>query len=405
MLITGLGVIAPIGVGKRAFWDAISRGVSGTRRVDDLFDLEGVGAKIGARVVDFDPLCYIDKRRVRRIGRSAQFALVALQAALRDGKFDLEAVDKTRLGVIMGTGIGAVEAFLENHLALLNKGPRRVSPFFIPKFMPNDVVAEISLETGAKGPNFGTVSACASSAHAIGIAADHIRLGYADAMIAGGAEATMVPLTYAGFDKMRALSRRNEEPQSASRPFDAHRDGFVMGEGAGVLILESEAHARARGAHVYAELAGYGQTGDAHHITEPAPNGEGAQRAMRLALSNSGLALEDVGYINAHGTATALNDKTETKAIRSVFPNPPPTSSTKSQIGHLLGAAGAVEAIATLMAFEENLLPPTINYRTPDPECELDVIPNQARPAEINVALSNAFGFGGHNVTLAFRRV
>lgn len=403
-MITGLGVIAPIGAGKRAFWDAIIGGVSGTRRVDDFFDLEGIGAKIGARVVEFDPLQYMDKRRVRRIGRSAQFALGALRAALQDGKFDLKAVDRTRLGVVMGTGIGAVEAILENHLALLNKGPRRVSPFFIPKFMPNDIVAEISLETGAKGPNVGSVSACASSAHAIGIAADHIRLGYADAMIAGGAEATMVPLTYAGFDQMRALSRCNEEPESASRPFDANRDGFVMGEGAGILILESEAHARARGAHVYAELAGYGQTGDAHHITEPAPNGEGAQRAMRLALSNSGLALEDVDYINAHGTATVLNDKTETKAIRSVFPNPPPTSSTKSQVGHLLGAAGAVEAIATLMAFEENLLPPTINYQTPDPECELDVVPNMARPAEINVALSNAFGFGGHNVTLAFRR-
>lgn len=397
-------MITAIGRGKRAFWDALKCGASGVRRVDDLIDLEGVGAKVGAPVADFDPLCYVDKKLARRIGRAAQFALAAWQDALQDSGLVLDDVDKDRMGVVMGTGIGAVEAIIENHLAILEKGPRRVSPFFIPKFMPNDVAAEVSLASGARGPNFGTVSACASSAHAIGLAADLIRLGTADIMVAGGAEATMMSLTYAGFDQIRALSRHNDDPACASRPFDATRDGFVMGEGAGILLLERLEHARARGAHIYAELAGYGQTGDAHHITEPAPGGEGAQRAMRLALSNAGLHPNEVGYVNAHGTATPLNDKTETAALKGVFPSPPPTSSTKSQIGHLLGAAGAVEAVATLLAFAEDVLPPTINYQHPDPECDLDVIPNQARAVRIEAALSNAFGFGGHNVTLAFRR-
>lgn len=379
--------------------------MSGTRRVDDFIDLEGVGSKIGSPVLDFDPADYIEKRKIRRIGRASQFAMAALKNGLEDCQLNLDDVDMTRMGVIMGTGIGAVEAILENHIAMLEKGPRRVSPFFIPKYMPNDIVAEISMATGAKGPNFGSVSACASSAQAIGTAADFIKLDYADIMIAGGAESTMLPLTYAGFDQIRALSRCNDEPEKASRPFDATRDGFVMGEGASLLILESEEHAKARGAHVYAELASYGQTADAHHITEPAPNGEGAQRAMKMALDISGLTPGDVNYINAHGTATPLNDKNESAAIRAVFgDNPPATSSTKSQIGHLLGAAGAIEAVATMLAFEENMLPPTINYEHPDPECDLDVIPNQAREAEIDIALSNVFGFGGHNVTLAFKR-
>jgi len=373
--------------------------------VDDLLKLDGIECKIGAPLADFDPLQYMEKRRAHRIGRAAQFALAALQWALEDSELDLSAVDKDRMGVVMGTGIGAVEALTDNYDILLSKGPKRVSPFFIPKFMPNDVAAEISLQCGAKGPNFGTVSACASSAHAIGQAGDLIRMGHADVMIAGGAEAAMLPLTYAGFDQIGALSRYNDTPQAASRPFDATRNGFVLGEGAGVLLLESEAHARARGARVYAELAGFGQSADAHHITEPAPGGEGAQRAIRLALRQGNIAPEEVDYINAHGTSTPLNDKTETQAIRAVFKRPPPTSSTKSQIGHLLGGAGAVEAVATLMAFAENTLPPTMNYQTPDPECDLDVIANQARPAQVRVALSNAFGFGGHNVTLAFRRI
>jgi len=400
-----MGVLSSIGTGKREFWDALKAGISGTRRVDDFIDLEGVGSKVGGAILDFDPTDYMEKRKVRRIGRASQFALAALKNGLEDANLDLDGVDLNRMGVIMGTGIGAVEAILENHLAMLEKGPRRVSPFFIPKYMPNDIVAEISLSTGAKGPNFGSVSACASSAQALGIAADFIKLDYADIMIAGGAESTMLPLTYAGFDQIRALSRRNDEPEKASRPFDAQRDGFVMGEGAGLLFLESEEHAKARGAHIYAELSGYGQTADAHHITEPAPNGEGAQRSMKLALELSDLSLDDIGYINAHGTATPLNDKNESAAIKAVFSNPPPISSTKSQVGHLLGAAGAIEAIATMMAFEENILPPTINYENPDPECDLDVIPNKAREAQINAALSNVFGFGGHNVTLAFKRL
>lgn len=392
-------------MGKRAFWDALKAGASGARRVEDLLKLDGIECKIGAPVMGFDPLNYMEKRRAHRIGRAAQFALAALHYALTDGALDPSRVDPNRMGVVIGTGIGAVEALTENYDILLGKGPKRVSPFFIPKFMPNDVVAEISMQCKAKGPSFGTVSACASSAHAIGQAGDLIRLGHADVMIAGGTEAAMLPLTYAGFDQIGALSRYNDCAQTASRPFDATRNGFVLGEGAGILLLESEAHARARGAQIYAELAGFGQSADAHHITEPAPGGEGAQRAMRMALEQANIAAEEVDYINAHGTSTPLNDKTETKAIRAVFKRPPSTSSTKSQIGHLLGGAGAVEAIATLMAFAENTLPPTINYRTADPECDLDVVPNQARAAEVRVALSNAFGFGGHNVTLAFRRV
>jgi len=373
--------------------------------VDGLLDLEGIGAKVGAPVPDFDPLDYMEKRRARRIGRAAQFALAALGLALEDGGLDLETVDKTRLGVVMGTGIGAVEAVLESHLALLEKGARRVSPFFIPKFMPNDITAEVALDAGAQGPSFGSVSACASSAHAIGVASDLIRLGYADVMLAGGAEAALLPLTYAGFDQLRALSRCNDLPHAASRPFDLNRSGFVLGEGAGIIVLESRNHAQARSARAYAALAGYGQTSDAHHITEPSRDGSGARRAMEVALVRSRVAPEDVDYINAHGTATRLNDKTETLAIKSVFKRTPPTSSTKSQIGHLLGAAGAVEAVATLLALDEGVIPPTINYRTPDPLCDLDVVPNVPRQAKVNVALSNAFGFGGHNVSLVFRRV
>ncbi len=405
VLVTGLGLITPIGSGKAAFWDGLKAGRSGVGRVDDSIELDGVQCKIGARVADFDPRDYADKRRVRRLGRATLFALGALRWALDDAGLDPNALDKERLGVVIGTGIGAVEAIIENHLSLLESGPRRVSPFFITKFMPNAVPAEIALACGARGPNFGTVSACASSAHAIGVAADMIKLGYADVVIAGGSEAAMWPLTYAGFDQIKALSRNNDHPERASRPFDAERDGFVLGEGAGLVILESEAHAAKRDAHAYAELAGFGQSCDAHHITEPAPGGEGAQRSMRMAVERAGAAPDEVGYINAHGTATALNDKTETQAIRGVFPSPPPTSSTKSQIGHLLGAAGAVEAAAALMALSEGLLPPTINYRTPDPECDLDVVPNEPRAAGVKLVLSNAFGFGGHNATLALRKL
>lgn len=407
VVITGIGAITPIGVGKEGFWEGLKSGCSGVQRVDDLVDLEGIESKIGAPVRNFDPLDYMDKKRARRLGRSTQLAIAATRQALEDSRLDLESEDTSRIGVLVGTGIGNIEILVENHLTMLNEGPHRVSPFFVPMFMPNATAGEISIEWGLKGPNYGLVSACASSNHALGVAADFIRLGYADVMIAGGSEAVLLPLTYAGFDQARALSRRNDAPERASRPFDAQRDGFVVGEGAGVVILESVEHARARDAHIYAELAGHGMTADAHHITAPAPDGLGAKRAMEMALERAGVSPDEVDYINAHGTATELGDIAETQAIKMVFSERAykiPVSSTKSQIGHLLGGAGAVEAIATLLALEEGILPPTINYEHPDPQCDLDYVPNRARLAKVRTALSNSFGFGGHNSTLVFRK-
>ncbi len=408
VVVTGVGAITPIGHGREGFWQGLKEGRSGTQRVDDLVDLEGIESKLGAPVRDFDPLEYMDKRRARKLGRSTQLAIAAARLALEDSGLSLEREDKDRVGVLIGTGIGNIEVLIENHLTYLERGARRVSPFFVPMFMPNAVAGEISLEWGLRGPDYGIVSACASSNHAVGMAADLIRWGYADVMIAGGSESVMLPLTYAGFDQARALSRRNDEPEKASRPFDAERDGFVVGEGAGILVLESFEHAMNRDARVYAELAGHGMSADAHHITAPDPEGRGAQKAMENALENAGVSQEEVGYINAHGTATDLGDVAETQAIKAVFGERAyqiPVSSTKSQIGHLMGGAGAVEAIAALMALVEGVLPPTINYEHPDPECDLDYVPNEARPAQVDVVLSNSFGFGGHNSTIVLRRI
>ncbi len=408
VVITGLGAITPIGIGKEQFWQGLKAGRSGARRVDDRVDLEGIACKIGASVIDFDPLDYMDKKRARRLGRSTQMALAAARQALADSGLNLERENKGRIGVLVGTGIGNIEVLIENHLKILKEGPRRVSPFFVPMFMPNATPGEISIEWGLQGPNYGIVSACASSNHALGMAADMIRLGYADLMLAGGSESVLLALTFAGFDQARALSRRNDAPQKASRPFDAERDGFVVGEGAGVLILEGLEHAQGRGAHIYGELAGHGMTADAHHITAPAPDGLGAKGAMALALQAAGVSASEVDYINAHGTSTDLGDIAETEAIKLLFGERAyqiPVSSTKSQIGHLLGGAGAVEAIATIMALEEGILPPTINYEHPDPQCDLDYVPNEARPATVRVAISNSFGFGGHNSALVFRKV
>lgn len=408
VVITGIGVITPIGTGKEAFWQGLSEGRSGVSRVDDLIDLKDVGAKIGAYNRDFDPLRFMDKKRARRLGRASQLALAAAKLAFEDGRLDLAQEDRDRIGVVIGTGIGNIEALTENYDILLQKGPGRVSPFFVPMFMPNAVAGEISIEWGLRGPNYGTVSACASSNHALGLAADAIRYGYADVMITGGTEAVSLPLTFAGFDQMGALSRRNDEPQRASRPFDRDRDGFVVGEGAGILILESLEHARARGAYIYAELASIGMTADAGHITAPDEQGEGARKAMLMALERAGVRPEEVDYINAHGTATPLGDVSETRAIKRLFGAHAyklAVSSTKSQIGHLLGAAGAVEAIATLMALERGILPPTINLENPDPECDLDYVPNRARPAKVQIALSNSFGFGGHNSAILLRKL
>lgn len=408
VVITGVGVVTPIGIGKEAFWEGLAAGRSGVTRVDDVVDLTDIPVKIGAYIREFDPLQFMDKKRARRLGRSTQLAIAATKLALEDGRLDLDKEDRDRIGVVIGTGIGNIEALTENYDILLQKGPGRVSPFFIPTFMPNAVVGEISIEWGLRGPNYGTVSACASSNHALGLAADAIRYGYAEVMIAGGTESVSRPLTFAGFDQMGALSRRNDAPERASRPFDRDRDGFVVGEGAGILILESLEHARARGAYIYAELASIGMTADAGHITAPDEQGEGARKAMLMALERAGVRPEEVDYINAHGTATPLGDISETRAIKRLFGAHAyklAISSTKSQLGHLLGGAGAVEAIATLMALDRGILPPTINLENPDPECDLDYVPNKARAAKVEIALSNSFGFGGHNSAIVLRKI
>lgn len=408
VVITGIGVITPIGIGKEAFWEGLAFARSGVTRVDDIIDLTNIPVKIGAYIREFDPLQFMDKKRARRLGRASQLALAAAKLALEDGRLDLEREDRDRIGVIVGTGIGNIEALTENYDLFIQRGPSRVSPFFVPMFMPNAAAGEISIEWGLRGPTYGAVSACASSNHAIGLAADAIRYGYADVMICGGTESVMHPLAFAGFDQLGALSRRNDAPEKASRPFDRDRDGFVLGEGAGILILESLEHAQARRAYIYAELAGFGMSADAEHITAPDEQGEGARKAMQMALERAGVCPEEVDYINAHGTATPLGDISETRAIKRLFGAHAYTlavSSTKSQIGHLLGAAGAVEAIATLMALDRGLLPPTINLDNPDPECDLDYVPNKARPAKVKIALSNSLGFGGHNSAIVLRRL
>ncbi len=404
--VTGLGPITPIGIGKDAFWEGLRSGRSGVRRVDDHLDLEGIDVKIGAPVRDFDPLAFLDAKHARRVDRSAQFALAASSLALRDADFESAGYAPDRVAVITGTGIGGMETFDANFREMLERGPRRVSPFFVTSLMPNALAGEISIQSGFRGVNFGVVSACASSAHAIGLAAHLIVAGLADAAVAGGAEAVLLRITFAGFARIGAVSRRNDEPERASRPFDLDRDGFVMGEGAGFVILEDEDRARARGAHIYGRLAGCGMTGDAFHITSPAEDGEGARRAIALALEQAGLVPADVDYINAHGTSTEPNDRIETLAIKRAL-GPAASrvkiSSTKSQVGHLLGAAGGVEAIATLLAMEHAIVPATLNLEKPDPQCDLDYTPKTAA-LEIRAALSNSFGFGGQNAVLAFVR-
>jgi len=408
VVITGIGPITPIGTGLDAFWAGLKAGKSGVRRVDDKINLEGIDSKIAAVIDGFDPLDYMEKKRAKRLGYSTQLALAASKLALEMSGIDLKSQNLDRIGVLFGNGIGNIETLVDNQDIFRDKGPSRVSPFFVPMFMPNASAGEISIEWGLRGPNYGLVSACASSNHALGMAADLIRMGYADAMISGGTEAVTHPLCFAGFSQARALSTRNDDPEGASRPFDKDRDGFVIGEGAGVLLLESLEHANARGAQIYGELAGHGMTGDAYHITAPAPDGSGARRAMEMSLERAGISIDEVDYINAHGTSTLLGDVAETQSIKCVFGERAkkiPVSSTKSQIGHLLGGAGAVEAIASLLAINEGIIPPTINLTNPDPDCELDYVPNEARKSDVNVALSNSFGFGGHNSCLVFRKV
>lgn len=406
VVVTGIGPLTPIGTGKNQFWDALRAGRSGVRRVDTLVDLSGIDVLIGAPVLEFDPLDYMQPRRVRRINRVTQFALAAASLAFDDANLQLTTLNRKRIGVVMGTGIGGLETMERNFTALSNKGPRQVSPFFVPQLMPNAAAGQIAIEHGLQGANFVVSSACASSAHAIGIASELVRAGFLDCVVSGGAESVLLRITYAGFAQLGAVSKRNDEPERASRPFDRDRDGFVIGEGAGILILEEYQHALARQAHIYAELIGFGMSADAEHITAPAEGGRGAAQAISMALARANIPAQAVDYINAHGTSTTLNDKAETEAIKVVFGKGAydvKISSTKSQIGHLLGAAGSVEAIATLLSMQNDYVPATLNYEYPDPECDLDYTP-KAVSIPIKVALCNSFGFGGQNAALLFRK-
>jgi len=406
VMVTGVGPVTSIGIGRQAFWEGLRSGRSGVRRVEDRVDLQGIPVKIGAPIDGFDPLQYMDARRARRLDRTAQLALVAAGLALEDADIVCSELARDRVGVIAGTGIGGLETMGENLTVLKEQGPRRVSPFFVTRLMPNAVAAEISIEHGLRGVNFGVVSACASGAHAIAVGAELIRSGLLDVALVGGSEAVMLPITYAGFAKIGALSQRNDEPLRASRPFDRWRDGFIIGEGAGLLLLEEAKHALGRGAQVVAELVGTGMSADATHITAPAEDGAGAARAMRGAMQQAGIDPSQVDYVNAHGTSTELNDRAETLAIKAALGEEHArrvrVSATKSQIGHLLGAAGAVEAVATVLTMKHGFIPATLNYEEPDPACDLDYTP-QPVDVDVRVAFNNSFGFGGQNAALLFR--
>ncbi|MDR0293917.1 MAG: beta-ketoacyl-ACP synthase II [Oscillospiraceae bacterium] len=395
VFITGIGLVTPVGVGAKAAWDGVTRGVCGIGPVTR-FDTTLFKAKLAAEVKGFDPADFLDKKLIRRNDRYCHYALAAARMAVEDagiGAFP----DPYRAGVIVGSGIGGMETYEEQHTILMEKGPGRVSPFFVPMMIPNMAAGLISIQYGIKGLSYCPVSACATGVHAVGDAFRNIKYGMLDVCVAGGSEAAITPISLAGFGNMTALSE-SADPQNASIPFDRRRGGFVLGEGAGIMILESEASAVRRGAAVYAEVLGYGATSDAVHITGPDPEGGGASAAMRMALDEAGLSSAD--YINTHGTGTPLGDKAEAVAIKKTFRDPPPVSSTKSMTGHLLGAAGGVEAAFTALTLRHGLLPPTVNYKEPDPECDLDVVPNAARPAKLRAALSNSFGFGGHNASI-----
>jgi len=406
VVITGVGAVTPVGNTADEFWAALVAGRSGIGPITR-FDTTGYATRIAGELKGFDPLKYIDKKDDRKFDRFLKYAVACAAMAVEDAGIKTDRVDATRFGVLVGSGIGGIETLLANYETLRTKGPDRVSPFFIPMIIVNMAAGVISMRFGAKGPNSSVVTACASGNHAIGDAMRIIERGDADVMIAGGSEAIIIPLTIAGFCQMKAMSTRNDDPTKASRPFDAERDGFVCGEGGGLVVLESLEHAGKRDARIYAEVVGYGMTGDAHHMTAPDPDGDGAARAMAAALHDAALEPSAIGYINAHGTSTPYNDKFETIAIKRVFGDHArklAVSSTKSMTGHLLGAAGGIEAIATAFALHYGVLPPTMNYEKPDPDCDLDYIPNQARKQDVEVALSNAFGFGGTNATLAFRK-
>jgi 3-oxoacyl-[acyl-carrier-protein] synthase II len=406
VVITGLGPVTPIGIGVGQYWDSLTAGRSGVGPIT-LFDASRHTTQIAAEVKGFDPAEYLDPSDARRMDRFVQLAVSAAKIAVADAALEVDDSNRNRIGVLIGSGIGGCNTWETQHRVLLEKGPGRVSPFFVPMLIADMGSGQVSILLGLRGPNSAVVTACATGTHAIGDAYHIIKRGDADAMLAGGAEAAVSALAMAGFCSAKAMSTRNDDPEHASRPFDKERDGFVIGEGAGILVLESLEFAKARGAKIYAEVIGYGMSGDGYHITAPAPNGEGAVRCMRAAIAGAGIKPEDVHYVNAHGTSTDLGDKYETAAIKTVFGDYAyklPVSSTKSMMGHLLGAAGAVEAIACVLAMSNGMIPPTINYEFPDPECDLDYVPNTARKVDIQSALSNSFGFGGHNASIILRK-
>ena len=406
VVITGMGAVTPIGNNIEEYWQGLQEGRNGIGKITKI-DTSGFETQIAAEIKNFDPEQFIDKKTVRRMDAFTQYAMAAAKMALEDSGIILENINREMAGVIFGSGIGGMETFEKQHNAFLEGGARKVSPFFVPMMISDIAAGYISMEYGFKGPNYATTSACATSSHAIGDAFMHVQRGSADIMICGGSEAAITKMSLAGFNAARALSTRNDKPEIASRPFDKDRDGFIMGEGGGVLVLEELEHAIKRGANIYAELLGIGFTGDAYHITAPAPFGEGAQRAMKEAVRDGGIQLTDIDYINAHGTSTQLNDLHETQAIKAVFGDHAyklAISSTKSMTGHLLGAAGVIESIASVLAIKNSFIPPTINLDEPEPELDLNYTPKVGVKKEINYALSNTFGFGGHNASLLFKK-
>ena len=406
VVVTGMGLVIPTGIGVETVWKNVCEGKSGIGLLTR-FDTNGFETKIAGEVKDFNPELYIDKKEIKRMDLFVQYAIAATKEALEDAQLNIAPENCEQIGVIVGTGLGGLPTLEKYHKVLLERGPSRISPFFIPMLIANMASGQIAIQFGPKGPNTCVVTACATGAHCIGDAFRTIVYGDAEAMIAGGTEANITPLTIGGFNAMKALSTKNDEPEKACRPFEKNRDGFVVAEGAGIIILEELQFALKRNAKIYGELIGYGYTGDAYHITAPSPNGDGAVRCMRMAIKDAGLKSEEMDYINAHGTSTPLNDLTETIAIKTVFGDYAkkiPISATKSMTGHLLGAAGSTEAIFTILAIRDGLMPPTLNYEEPDPQCDLDYVPNMARRKPLKIAMSNAFGFGGTNATLVFKK-
>ena len=406
VVVTGMGLVGPLGHSIEEYWNNLLKGTCGIGPIT-LFDASDYKTQIAAEVKNFEVTDYLEKREARRMDRFTQFAVVAAMKAMENSGMDINAVDRDKVGVIAASGIGGMTTYEEQCQLLLEHGPRRVSPFFIPMLISDIAPGYISIKYGFKGVNYATTSACASSSHAIGEAFNHIRYGKATAILTGGSEAPVNKMGIAGFNALKAISTRNDEPEKSSRPFELNRDGFVMGEGGAIILLEELEHAKARNANIYGEIVGVGFTADAFHITQPVPGGEGAARAMKIAMQDANIQPEEVDYINAHGTSTSFNDKTETEAIKSVFGDLAynlDISSTKSMIGHLLGASGVFEAIATILTIQNSEIHPTINYDTPDPECDLDYVPNESRKKNVDIALSNSFGFGGHNVCLAFNK-